>query len=266
MSGATYDVGSATYKCLYDDEKIYLAMSIPGFYSFNADDNHKCAAIATMTKIGVDATFWNMGGCEAAMSEENCNAETVDACATHLVDVGAHWELSTTKQGVEYPIGLATDTNATAHVQSAQELLPTGDDAIANKDDEYAVSPYCRMDDDDENAGNEWAGAWKHTNPVDGEVGDYIFEMSRLLTTKSIKTDAQIKAGDTIEFGVAFWDPLEADGGWSDSGHYVTGCGTNWIELKLVDGEQPEGPTDGALSTSTFFLAVMSMVAALVVS
>jgi len=47
----TYADGQASYKCLYDDENIYFAMEIPGLYRFNATDPHRCAAIATMTKV-----------------------------------------------------------------------------------------------------------------------------------------------------------------------------------------------------------------------
>jgi len=31
-------------------------------------------------------------------------------------------------------------------------------------------------------------------------------------------------------------DPYEReDGGWTDAGHYVTGCSEDWISLRLVD-------------------------------
>ena len=79
----------------------------------------------------------------------------------------------------------------------------TGDDAVANKDDEYAVSPYCRVDDDDENAANEWEGAWTYVNDTD--VGSYIFEMSRSLSTASTESDAQLVPGEAIDFGFAMW-------------------------------------------------------------
>ena len=93
----------------------------------------------------------------------------------------------------------------------------SGNDLVANKDDEYSVGSFCRFDDDDADAGNEWAGAWMHTNPADatdiamtranedGEPGSYIFEMSRLLTTASTATDAQLEAGKAIDFGFAYW-------------------------------------------------------------
>ena len=84
-----------------------------------------------------------------------------------------------------------------------------------------AVSPFCRFDDDDANAGNEWAGAWTHTNPTDGATGTYKFELSRTLTTQSTVTDAQMVPGETYEFGVAFWDPFQTEEGWTDMGKTV---------------------------------------------
>ena len=110
--------------------------------------------------------------------------------------------------------GSTTDDNATAS-------SGTGNDAIANKDDEYAVTPLCRYDDDGPGAGNEWRGAWRHTEPrerpiddedgdtvgvvVDGTTGTYVFELSRSLKTSSSDTDAQFDRGGTVDFGFAFW-------------------------------------------------------------
>ena len=41
---------------------------------------------------------------------------------------------------------------------------------VANKDDRYSVSLKCRYDDDGDNAGNEWKGAWLHCSPVEIEL------------------------------------------------------------------------------------------------
>jgi len=83
----------SSFKCLYDTSNIYLALSIPGMFRFNSTNNKQCAAIATMQKIGVDATFYNMGGCPDALPGNSCNATVLDMCDTHRVDIGAHWEL-----------------------------------------------------------------------------------------------------------------------------------------------------------------------------
>jgi len=61
-----------------------------------------------------------MGGCPLAMGEPECDS-VPEECETHLVDIGGHWELSTTEMGVEYGVDLESGT---------------GNDPIANKDDE----------------------------------------------------------------------------------------------------------------------------------
>jgi hypothetical protein len=212
-----YPFGSVSYKCVYDETSIYFAFEIPGEYRFSATDNQKCAAIATMMKIGSKASFYNMGGCPDALLG-GCPTDTT-TCDDYLVDIGAHWELASTRPKVPYPFNT---------------LNGTGNDPIANNDDEYAVSPYCRLDDNGSGAGNEWSGAWAHSDPNEGELGTYTFELSRLLTTMSAKTDVQLAAGETFKFGIAYWDPFQMDeSGWSDSGHYLTNCGKDWIDLVL---------------------------------
>jgi hypothetical protein len=207
-TGQQYAIGDATYKCLYDDSSIYFAIEIPGEFSFNETDSAKCASIATMLKIGVDATYVNMGGCPDATS--GCASGVPSTCDSYRVDIGAHWELPGTKQSVAYPIG-----------------------SFQTAPDEYAVSPKCRLADDGANAANDWAGAWSHSNQdVDGF---YTFELSRALTTASSTTDAQLFTGGTFSFGVAYWDPLQTDAGWTDPGHFVTGCAADWIELELAN-------------------------------
>jgi len=219
--------GNPGFKCSYDDTKIYFAMEIPGDYSFDATNNHKCAAIGTMFKIGNDATFVDMGGCPDAAY--GCSAGIPASCDNYIVDIGAHWELRTTTRRVKYLLNVTGGT---------------GDDLIANKDDEYGVSPYCRFDDKDGIlGGNEWEGAWDHTNPIQGQPGKYIFELSRLLTTKSSRTDIQLAAGGTYKFGVAYWDPFQSISGWSDSGHYLTGCASEWIDLNLATKVPTQIPT-----------------------
>ena len=86
------------------------------------------------------------------------------------------------------------------------------------------AAPYCRPDDDDALAANDWSGAWSHSNPVEGEAGVYTFEISRTLTTASTTSDAQMAPGNTYDFGIAWWDPFETEFGWTAAGHYLTGC------------------------------------------
>jgi hypothetical protein len=129
-----------------------------------------------------------MGACPDAQAGCDATGGVPATCETYTVDIGAHWELATTEQGVTYPINTVDGT---------------GNDLVANKDDEYAVIPYCRLDDEDgDGAGNEWAGGWSHSaGTEDGADGTYTFELSRLLVTASTATDAQMTIGETYEFG-----------------------------------------------------------------
>lgn len=247
MALQPYTAGNAVLKCMHDDEQIYFALEIPGEYRFNTEDNHLCAAIGTMFKVGAQATYYNMGGCPDAAS--GCANGVPDTCEPYRVDIGAHWELATTEQGVTY--GMMANT---AVVRSVENSTGTGNDPIANNDDEYAVHAMCRFDDDDEKADNEWSGAWKHTDPTEGTLGTYHFELARLLKTASTETDAQLTTGETYSFGVAFWDPYELpEAGWTDSGHYLTGCANNWVDLVLADA--PAAPSH-AVDFKMFWVAL----------
>ena len=221
-----YPDGDMSIKCSYDEDMIYMAISVPGRYRFSTDDDHLCTSISTMMAVGKDAEYVNMGGCPDAKS--GCPIGIPASCKDYTVDVGAHWELSTTEQGVLY--GMDIDTES-------------GNDPIANKDDEVAVSAYCRKDDFGNGSGNEWAGAWVHNvntdNPtgyttVNGTDGTYVFEMSRTLVTTSPDTDAQLAEYSTYKFGLAYWDPFEIDEvGWTKPGHYITGCSQDWMDLVI---------------------------------
>ena len=60
--------------------------------------------------------------------------------------------------------------------------------------------------------------------------------------------------GETYQFGVAFWDPVELESGWTDPGHYMTGCGSDWIDLELVasssEATNGESTTNGDKATN----------------
>lgn len=225
LGGTRAYTSTVSYKCLYDDSNIYMALEIPGDYRFDTEDNHLCPAIGTMFKVGEKATYLGMGGCPDARTS-SCTDGVPEACNDYLVDLGAHWELRTTEQGVAYPMSTGS-----------------GNDLVANKDDEYGVSPSCRFDDDDTDAGNEWTGAWAHTaddtvmEGEEGATGVYTFELSRTLVTQSSYSDVQLAEGETYKFGIAYWDPFEVeDSGWTDAGHYLTGCASEWIDLELRQG------------------------------
>ena len=219
LTSEAYTAGNMKIQCAYDDTNIYFFYQFPGKYMFDSSDNHKCAAVATMFQMGEKATLFNMGGCPLS---EAVNCDTApEGCVPYVVDIAAHWELKDTERAVMYGPNDGT-----------------GDDPIANKDDEFAVGPWCRDDDLGENPGNEWSGAWDFLeDATDGAEGYYVFELSRPLTTPSPETDVQLKAGTEVNFGIAFWNPDETQNGWSNAGHVVTACspGWDWIGLRLVD-------------------------------
>jgi len=224
--GLPYPGGYSSIKCTYDNNNIYFAFEVPGKYRFNTTDNHLCASIGTMWKVGQLADYVNMGGCPVTLGGtygSKCDG-VPETCYPYRVDLGAHWELKTTEMGVLY------EGNRTSG---------TGNDPIANNDDEYAVTPYCRPDDDDANAADDWSGAWLHTSPDSSDGGSYVFEMRRPLTTESVISDVQLYAGETYDFGFAYWDPYEnEETGWSKAGHYVTGQSQDWISLTLEESEE----------------------------
>lgn len=130
----------------------------------------------------------------------------------------------------------------------------------------WAVGPFCRPDDDDTEAQNEWSASWLHTdNSTDGY---YIFESSRLLRTASSLSDVQLVAGEEYDFGFAWWDPYEnEDIGWTKAGHYVTGCGKEWITLRLAEEpapaptKSPSGAASLVVQTSLFMMAFVGFFA-----
>lgn len=236
-----YDKGEAMFKCVHTETHVFFSFQVPGRYRFNTTDNHYCAAVGTMFKIGSKATYVNMGGCPDATSKSQCSSGVPETCKGYEVDVGAHWELKTTERKKKYTVN-----------------SDTGNDLTANKDDEYSVSSWCRWDDDGDNAANEWEGAWDHSDATEGAVGDYFFELSRTLATASAVTDKQLEVGKTYEFGIAFWDPYEVQStGWTDEGHFLTGCGNTWIDLVIGSQEGAETTSGAAqLAASTLMLAM----------
>lgn len=62
LTSSSYPHGSGNVEiqCVHDAEKVYFLFKIPGPYSFASDNDHKCAAMSTMFKMGELATLFNM--------------------------------------------------------------------------------------------------------------------------------------------------------------------------------------------------------------
>jgi hypothetical protein len=61
MTGSEYPHGNLKVQCVYDAEKVYFLFEVPGPYRFDTEDNHLCAAMSTMMKMGPDAQLCECG-------------------------------------------------------------------------------------------------------------------------------------------------------------------------------------------------------------
>lgn len=125
IGAVPYEHGDVAMKCTYDENQIYMAWTVKGPFRFNATNDRMCGSISTMWKVGVDAKYLNMGACPSIVSglryDEKCTEGVPPACYSYIVDLGLHWELKTTQQGVAYGADLESNS---------------GNDLSWNKDDE----------------------------------------------------------------------------------------------------------------------------------
>ena len=66
-----------------------------------------------------------------------------------------------------------------------------------------------------------------------------------------------------VSFTIYAQDPHESDDiGWSDAGHYVTGCSKDWISLRLVDenGDIVEEESTDTPTTATSYHTAVSFI------
>jgi hypothetical protein len=191
----------AVLKVATDGENVYVLLDVDDTYDYVADDHGLSAALGIMFQIE-NAAGPHMGSV----------AEDLET-GLGMVDIW-HWEL-----------------DCGPGVLAGGGDPGSGDDPDCNLDDEYATDPETREDDDQAGAENSLSGAWSHTASTIGGNGTWIFEMARPLNTND-PTDAQLAAGGTVKMAIAFWDPKETAGGWSDAGH-VTSAEMGWIEVTL---------------------------------
>lgn len=174
-----------------------------------------------MFNVGADATYVSMGGCSAGQNKSMCGALMASGkCASNTVDL----------------------------VRFGGKQTQRGKASSAQKD-EYGFSPYCRSNDNGTGTGNEWVGAWDHSDPTGTAIGNYTFELTRSLTTMSAANDVQLTINQTYSFGIAFWDPMQTAAGWTNDGHYITGCGLDWITLVVGNASDVLHTGHGMLNT-----------------
>ncbi len=177
-----------------DADNIYVLVEVDDDYDFNLNDHRLSAALAVMFPIDTSAG--------TAMGAKEDDQEV----SLGLTDVW-HWELDCVAGSLS---GLVSSDG--------------GNDPACNLDDEWALTPEDRSDDDAETS---LIGVWSHTNPVAGGEGTWIFEMARPLTTNDAE-DAQFTPGAVVNIAIAYWDADETSEGWEDDGHAVN-----------VSGERP---------------------------
>ncbi|KAL7518299.1 hypothetical protein ACHAWX_003146, partial [Stephanocyclus meneghinianus] len=106
--------GHVTLWCVYDEDCIYFLLEVPGTYQFESTDVN--ASILTMFEMDSDAMLY--------------------------VDIGGHWELTTTKMGIKHGIRGSS-----------------GLDTVSRKHGAYYICSICGIEDNNANDTNEWKGA-----------------------------------------------------------------------------------------------------------
>jgi len=195
-------------KVASDAENLYMLVEVPAAFVYDAEDHNLSPALAVQFLVDEGAGA-HMGADEADLY-----------ASTGMVDLW-HWELD-------------CQPGATSGGQG----IPGGDDPACNLDDEYATTPEKREDDgggDTENpaAENSLSGVWTHSGVEagPGAEGTWSFEMSRALQTGDPQ-DAQFASGSVAKVALAWFDPSEGPGGWSDPGH-LNSSYNGWIEVAL---------------------------------
>jgi len=195
-------------KIASDTENLYVLVEVPAAFVYNAEDHNLSPSLAVEFLID-DPAGPHMGTDEADLY-----------ASLGMVDIW-HWEL-----------------DCAAGVASGGKGIPGGDDPECNLDDEYATTPEKREDDGGGDAVNAVAensltGVWGHTASASGPgaEGTWIFEMSRPLQTGDPQ-DAQFASAGVARVALAYMDPTEGAGGWSDAGH-LQSTYNGWIEVTL---------------------------------
>ena len=184
-SVGSYD---ARLRVAADGATLYVLVEVDDDYDFNLEDHNLSPALAVLFLVDPDA------GTAMGATEDDQEA------SLGLTDVW-HWEL-----------------DCVAGSLSGVVAVAGGNDPFCNLDDEWALTPEDRGDDELETS---LIGVWSHTNPVAAGEGTWVFEMARPLQTGDPE-DAQLSPGGVATISLAYWDPDETPDGWEDDGHAVS--------------------------------------------
>jgi hypothetical protein len=69
--------------------------------------------------------YYNMGVCPDAQAGCDATGGVPPTCETYTVDIGAHWELATTEQGVTYPINTVETELVTTLSRTRTTSMPS---------------------------------------------------------------------------------------------------------------------------------------------
>ncbi|MFQ5879009.1 MAG: fibronectin type III domain-containing protein, partial [Dehalococcoidia bacterium] len=185
----------------FDNANVYVLVSVHDDYNSNPGQHELSGSLAVMWAIDE--------GAGPHMGTDGVNwFESLG-----MVDVW-HWEIDCGPGVVSGGIDRTVD----------------GNDPVCNLDDEYALTPFERWDDDGD---NRLMGVYDHTGRVTGEdsPGTWYWEISRPLTTLDAQ-DAQFAAGGTAKLALAYWDPDETPLGWTGAGHLQSAY-LEWITVEV---------------------------------
>ena len=196
----------------FDDENIYVLVSVDDDFNATPFDHKGSGSIAVQWAIDP--------GAGPHMGTDGVNIFT----STGAVDLW-HWEI---------------DCDAGV-LSGGIDRTEDGNDPACNFDDEFATTPFDRVDD----AGDNFLqGAYDHSARAAGEdaAGTWYWEMTRPLTTTEAQ-DIQFTGDGPFQVALAYWDPDQSPDGWTADGH-LQSSDDGWISV--VPGAAPmRAPTLG---------------------
>jgi len=186
----------ADFQVAVDDDELFMLVRVFDDYNATLGEHHVSGSFAVLWAID-EAAGPHMG------------TDGIDyGTSLGMVDIW-HWEIDCG------PGVLSGGFNRTED----------GNDPACNLDDEYALTPFEREDDDGDNL---LTGAYDHQARAQGEdaAGAWYWELKRPLVTGDAQ-DAQFAHGETAQMALAYWDPDETDTGWTDAG-YLQSSDLGW--------------------------------------
>ena len=192
----------------FDDDNIYVLVSVDDDYNATLGEHRISGSLAVQWAIDP--------GAGPHMGTDGVNVST----SLGAVDMW-HWEIDC----------------APGTLNGGVDRTVDGNDPACNFDDEFATTPFDRVDD----AGDNFLqGAFDHSARAAGEdaAGTWYWEMTRPRTTTEAQ-DIQFTGAGPFLVALAYWDPDESVDGWSAAGH-LQSSDDGWIAV--TPGAVPARP------------------------